>query len=372
MNEEHPTHELLDRLRRGGASRDEVLSVTRHLTRCNECRVAARSRIDLPAAAGALREQISGQGHPDLERELFPYADGTRREPAVTAHLTECARCRQDVEDLRLTVRRPVSRPHRAAWLVFATAAAIAAIIVSALVFPKRAVDVPAYEPPLATVKPDLESLTVSETIAVPEPEPVRTMRPEWAALVQRARGGESPAMPSVLRKLRRGADVLRGSATARALLAPAGIVVESQRPRFTWDIAGGERFEVWLFAEGREVARSGSLKEKAWTPQRPLRRGVTYTWEVQVERNGGETEVHPMPPAPPAEVHVLDAKLHEEIEEARRKHAGDHLLLALLYARAGLVAEAKAELGRVTSEEDVEAARRLRDNLETWSIVPS
>jgi hypothetical protein len=370
MNEEHPSHELLDRLRRGGASRDEVLAVTKHLTRCADCRTAARSRIDVPAAADALREQIAGHGHPDLERELFAYADGARRDPAVTAHLTECARCRQDVEDLRLTVRRPVRRPYRAAWLVFATAAAIAAVIIGTLLMPERAPEVPAFRPPVAVVKPNAP--TPLPSLPDPEPVHVRTMRPEWAELVERARGGEAPAMPSVLRKLRRSADVLRGSATARALLAPAGIVVESQRPRFTWDIAGGERFEVWLFAEGREVARSGSIKEKAWTPQRPLRRGVTYTWEVQVERNSGETEVHPMPPAPPAEVHVLDAKTQEEIEEARREHAADHLLLALLYARAGLVAEARAELGQVTSEKDVEAARRLRDDLDTWSIVPS
>ncbi|HYH07643.1 MAG TPA: hypothetical protein VEK11_11360 [Thermoanaerobaculia bacterium] len=370
MNE-HPTHELLDRLRRGGASRDEVLAVTRHLTGCSDCRAAARSRIDVAAAARALRGEVeAGSGHPDLERDLFLYADGARHDPSITAHLTECERCREDVADLRIPPRRPVRRPHHATWLVFATAAGIAAVIVGGVLI-RPEPEVAPFPPPAMVTKPHVTQPAPVPELPAPEPEPARSMRPEWAALIERARGGESPTMPAVLRRLRRGADVLRGSAAARALLSPAGIVVESQRPRFTWDVAGGERFEVWLFAEGREVARSGTLTQKAWTPQRPLRRGVTYTWELQVERKG-ESEVYPMPPAPPAEVHVLEAAVHQELEAARREHAGDHLLLGLLYARAGMIAEAHAELGRVTGEQDVAVARRLRDNLASWTVMSS
>ena len=373
MNE-HPNDELLDRFRRGGASREEVLAVMRHLTGCSDCRAAARSRIDIAAAARAMRGEIEAEsGHPDLERELFAYADGAHTSPAITVHLAECERCRQDVADLRFARRRaPARRTHHATWVVFATAAAIAAVIVGGVVMREQRTIAP-YAPPVMVTRPHVEVPTAVPPLPEVEPEPVNAgaIRPEWAALVERARGGEPPAMPAVLRRLRRGADVLRGSAAARALLAPAGTVVESQRPRFTWDVAGGERFEVWLFAEGREVARSGALTQKGWTPQRPLRRGVTYTWELQVERNG-ESEVYPMPPAPPAEVHVLDAAAHQEIEAARRERADDHLLLALLYARAGLLAEAHAELGRVTDEQDVEVARRLRNNLASWSVMPS
>ncbi|HJQ40896.1 MAG TPA: hypothetical protein VKB93_27475 [Thermoanaerobaculia bacterium] len=300
---------------------------------------------DLQRHVRAIREQIEGdleERHPDLELELFPYAAGSLRDEAIEAHLQTCVRCADDVRDLR-PVRRRSPVPYLAA------AAAVAAMAITALLLmrepsPRSAVEIP--RPPAVVRVP----------AAAPD---------EWAPLLRAARAGEMPSMPAVLRQMTQEGESLRGGSTAAESHAPAGVVVETQQPHFTWSANADERSVVSIFAGSEEVMRSGTIRGGRWTPQRPLRRGVTYSWEVRIE-TGDSARIVPSPPSPPASFHVLGADAHAELERARATRGNDHLLLALLYARAGLINAALEETERV-SDADRGVAEQLREVLTSW-----
>jgi hypothetical protein len=113
-------------------------------------------------------------------------------------------------------------------------------------------------------------------------------------------------------------------------------------------------------------VERSGTLIVPRWKPSNPLRRGRTYEWQVEVHDSG--THIIPAPPAPPAFFHVADADSVRQIEEARRTRPGDHLLLGVLYARAGMQREAMEELSPYTAQHPGDAnARGLLEAIRRW-----
>jgi len=58
-----------------------------------------------------------------------------------------------------------------------------------------------------------------------------------------------------------------------------------------------------------------------------------------------------PVPPAPEARFRVVDAKTADELARARRRYADSRLVLAVLYARAGLLDDADAELARLSAD---------------------
>lgn len=175
--------------------------------------------------------------------------------------------------------------------------------------------------------------------------------------------------MPDVLRSIQPDVDVLRGSTEASEVFRPAGAIVKSTRPELSWPAANDAQSVVQIFRGEEEVARSSILTTSRWRPEHSLRRGVTYTWQVRVTRNG-ETQILPAAPAPVAQFHVLDAAALAELEAAERDRAGDHLLLGILHARAGLPDGARQHLGRVTDPRDAEVARRVARELDSWRIA--
>jgi hypothetical protein len=265
----------------------------------------------------------AGDGHPDAATQLAPYVDDQLDDDQrdfVIAHLDICARCREDVDDLlevQLEMNRGAAarpRPRRYAWLAVAAAAAVAVVIAASFALRER-------------------TPRASKAAASP-----------YAALVAAAQRDGHLDPPPFIRELRPGAEVLRAPAgAAHAMPQPAGVVVESDRPLFSWDASAPGVVQV--FENQREIARSPRLHATRWTPDRPLPRGVTLAWQVEVERAGGDVEVIPAPPLPPALFRVIDAKSAADIEAARRRFPNDHLLAGILYARAGVQDRAMREL---------------------------
>ena len=175
--------------------------------------------------------------------------------------------------------------------------------------------------------------------------------------------------MPAVLRPMQSEADVLRGDAESSGTFSPAGIVVTAARPELSWPAGEGAQSIVQIFQDDDEVARSGVLTASHWTPERPLTRGRTYTWQVRVTQSGN-TQILPASPTPVARFNVIDAKTAAELESAGRAHPDDHLLLGILHARAGLDAEARAHLRRVTDPRDADVARRVLREIDSWRIA--
>jgi hypothetical protein len=108
-------------------------------------------------------------------------------------------------------------------------------------------------------------------------------------------------------------------------------------------------------------------LSTITWTPDRPLQRGLTYAWQVRVV---GQDVIIPSPPAPPALFRIVDEETASEAAEARRRFPGDHLLLGLLCARAGLRRCAADELAHHAADHLSDpSAQRLADSVREWQV---
>ena len=349
MNE-HLTADDLQRFRSGTMTPSGTAAAARHLATCDDCArdaaaLAARSTDD-----GWLARAVAGKAeHPESET-IVDFVRGTLdagQRRAVRDHLSACAMCSREVDELKMDVAFPAPRT------AFRIAAAIAAALVIAmawLLLIRRPASSPPHTPPVAR-QPQ---------------EPPRTA--EAKALVADALAGHLER-PRYFDELRPRPDVPRHEgwpgSSADAAMTPAGAVVESQTPQFAWT-ADGRSYIVTILDGSRIAQRSGTLSERRWTPPRPLPRGRTYEWQIEV--HDVATRIIPAPPAPPAFFRVADAASLQPIESARRDHPGDHLLLGVLYARAGLQREAEAELSRYTAQHPADAqARQLLASIGRW-----
>jgi hypothetical protein len=331
MMRSHATPDEIRALRRRALDPATVLDLTRHLGSCAACRALAGEQVSASPASP----------HPDLETELFVYVDGSADDltlgagqwEAIDEHVRDCARCREDVADLRSerlamtpAPRQPGHVLRRASpWIGLAAAAVIGLVFI--LPTPDRAVS-PAAQPHSAHVTP-----------AAP---PQR--RSDWESLVRAALQNGRIDPPATIRGLREQSENLRGAGDPKhAALAPTALVVAVTQPRFSWP-SNGETAVVSVFDGPNLVAQSAPVKGSEWTPGQPLRRGRVYAWQVELTSAGGRRIV-PLPPDPPAQFGIVDAPAWQAIEEARRARPGDHLLLGILEARAGLKREALDDL---------------------------
>ena len=93
-----------------------------------------------------------------------------------------------------------------------------------------------------------------------------------------------------------------------------------------------------------QRVVVSEALPKTSWQVRPALSAGRVYQWQVIATRKGEEIQA-PTPPAPPARFAVIAASEAAAITQARQRQPVPHLLLATLYARNALYAEAESEL---------------------------
>lgn len=285
----HLTSEDIDRFRRGRSSGSEVLALSRHLQQCDACSALARGEVDADAAAAGMRE------------------------------------------DFGIASVEPWSRR----WPLFAAAAAVALVLLAVMaMFARRTAPVPVR--------------TIVTQTAPPQPRSGGYGRADWDSLIAQARSSGRVEIPDDVRALRRAPDGFRGVATGpAATLLPSGDAIEEQRPRLQWTTSAAGPYVVRIFYGRDEVARSPMLSQPTWTPDRPLRRGRTYAWQVTAARD----VVIPSPPAPAALFHVIGEQAASDVAEARRRFPRDHLLIGVLCAHAGLRSCAQDELARYAAE---------------------
>jgi hypothetical protein len=306
----HVTAEVLDRFARGDLDDRDLMEVLHHLENCESCARAGEAR-----AAGDL-----------------------------SALRTE------------MTTELPARRP-AFAWALPA-AAAIAIAITAALLRPRdRAID---PVPPVAVATASSAPVTVMEPPAPPAAAVETIRRPEWQRIVDEAVASGRLAFPAELAALQAPFDTVRGGTGREERVSPAAVIVDEVRPTFTWPSREGGTYTLFVFDDEREVLRSGPLQDPRWTPARDLPRDRTLTWQVEV--SGPEPfETIPSPPSPPAMFRIVSEREHQELAEARERHGRDDLLLAVLYARSGMRAEAMAALTRAAAAND--AAKRILDH---------
>lgn len=130
------------------------------------------------------------------------------------------------------------------------------------------------------------------------------------------------------------------------AVISPVGVVVVDNRPVFRWrELAGASHYQVAVLdTEYRPILTSPRLADTEWMPAQPLPRGKIYTWYVVAYRDGQEVQT-PKPPDAEARFRVLGQKEAEELLHLRQKYATSPLVLSVIYARYGLVEEARQQL---------------------------
>jgi len=345
MDNHHVSIDDLGRLARRELAPDTVMTVARHIHECAACAEYARRTMqahDVPEAFG-----LDDVGHPT---DLDDYVDGGGADrEAITAHLEWCVSCREDADDL-FAMRAQMRKARRTPFVYAAAAAAI--IAVGGVTFFERAPArvVPPRHQPTGTPPPRVAARAPYE-------------RAEWETAVNDAVHSGAVAAPRVVRDLRSSLDAFRGNTHASiATLAPAGVLIESTRPAFTWTASHNARYVVSVYDRDRAVATSGSIAIAAWTPRKDLARGRTFTWQVEVF-HGAKSDVIPAPPSPPAMFRIVDSATARELDDARALYPGDHLLLGILYARAGLQTRAEEEL-RAAHTPD---SSRILDSVQRW-----
>jgi putative zinc finger protein len=172
-----------------------------------------------------------------------------------------------------------------------------------------------------------------------------------------------APKSPLLAGLSRKGSSLMGGADEGPrfAIIEPAGKVLLANRPAFKWTrLVGAEGYVVEVYdAQFNLVSSSPLLSSLSWTaPQ--LARGQVYSWQVKAVK-GGQEFIAPSPPAPDAKFRILDQAVAAEIARARRDYASSHLLLGLLYARAGLLDEAEREFSALqNANPDSDAPRKL------------
>jgi hypothetical protein len=373
----------------------ELLGVDDHLAECRECRylIDSASRNDAIGLYADLAVGAAVGSHLSFDQSAA-YVDGLltgEERRMIEDHIASCARCApltSDLRDFRNEIAPELDREYRprgaameaqAGWLDRIAAALRAPLLkIPSWIYAATALSLLAvtvwmakltstqmvYAPP-----PPMPSPSVNPAPPTPDTAHALVRLNDGGSLLTldargRLAGGDqwpseyrrmaedalsnqrAPRSPLLAGLSRRGSSLMGVDDEGRrfAIIEPAGKVLLADRPAFKWTWLGGaEGYVVEVYdAQFNLVLSSPLLKGLSWTAPR-LARGQVYSWQVKAIRSGQEF-IAPRPPAPQAKFRILDQAAAAEIFRARRDYASSHLLLGLLYSRAGLLAEAEHE----------------------------
>lgn len=370
--DEHLSGDRLGAYARRALSPAELLAADDHLSSCDECRARLRGGDPVAAWANLRAELGASEGAEHLRYEdLAAWVDGALADverEIVGAHLEACPRCAAEAEELRgaqAELRagheyRPSRRGVAVGRVVLPwssllqVAAAVGLLALGLWVFrgqlgPRTA----RVEPVRSTPTPESPGEALSDSgrqVSLDQGGRVLGLEGFPAEVQSRVASALSSrrVAASDLSELRGGPQQLMGPAAAPAsfrLVSPVGTVVEATQPTLRWQpLAGASSYKVTVLDKDLAlVAESPELKETTWRVARSLDRGRTYGWQVAA-RKGAAAVVVPAPPDPDARFRVLEAGRARAIAAARRG-GESHLVLGVLYAEAGLLGDAEAEL---------------------------
>ena len=429
---EHLSPAQIENYRRRNLTPNELLGVDDHLAACVECRQRIETALSYGAGEVALYSQLSVEAgalsHLTFEQRAGYIDDlltGDDRR-MVKDHLDSCARCAMAADDLRAfrneiapelgyecrSSRASVEVVKATGWREriaarFSTtffkspapafgAALAVLLLVAAGWMGWRALQKRESRPPIATASPTpAPSVPLNSSSPIPESRPLLAqlndgggrvtldgqgrlsgldhLPPEYQLRVKQAlivqRVEKSPLLAGLNLP---GSSLMGGDEEGNrfAVSEPVGTVILTASPTFRWSkLQGATSYVVEIYdAQFNPSSSSPLLTGAGWTAP-PLTRGQVYSWQIKAIRNGQEF-IAPQPPAPQAKFRILDQATADEIARARRDYASSHLLLGLLYARAGLIAEAGQEFRALQkANPDSDVARKL---LASVSHLPS
>jgi hypothetical protein len=378
----------------------------------------------LRADAASLSGADGASGHLSFD-QIAGYVDeslAASERHLIADHLASCAQCARESDDLRAFKAEPLSQPGRvpaaesavsAKWWdrlrarfgplslapAFGWALAALLLIVLAGWLIRFARDRKPSELTEKTVTPMPSTLLTPSLVPQPIPSPntpdvplvaqlndnggqvmldrqgdvkgLGDLPPAYRQMVKDALMKQRLGRPSTLDELNRRSSSLMGADDEGhqfSLTNPVGKVVLTARPVFKWTpLDGAAGYVVEVFdGQFNLIAKSGEVTITRWVTAQSLARGQTYSWQVKSIQHGQQVQA-PKPPAPQARFRVLDTQQADEIAHARRTYAKSHLMLGLLYARAGLLDEAARELRALqTANPNSDVPRRLLASLQS------
>jgi len=198
---------------------------------------------------------------------------------------------------------------------------------------------------------------------------------------------------PEILSQLRGDPGLLRDGQQSGgepfALLSPAGTVVLDDRPIFRWQaLSGATAYIVSVFdADFNRVAKSEMLETTQWQVSQSLRRGAVYSWQVSALMDGKEIRellalprepllnlkdkkevTSPSKPSPDVRFKIIESAKEAELQRIKKIYPNSHLALGVLYAQAGLRADAEREfLALARANPRAIVAKNLLRSVRAW-----
>jgi anti-sigma factor RsiW len=402
---DHLSQQQIERYRERQVPPEELLQVDDHLSRCPACRAQLASSFDMRAASGgATSPRLAGSredsafpraslrpGHVTYE-QLEAFIDGKATDAeneALRAHVDSCRVCAGELRDMsdfkaELTVswkKHPKAKekwwvglgalrltPSRIALALVVSAAIVLAVAVErkslSLAPPRKTASVenaPTNAPSLNHARNERLTANLSSFEAA-----IDGLPPEERASALFAYSHQIIAAPEVLARLRGRQQTLLGESQPGRrfeVLAPLGELVSDTRPIFRWQsLTGATGYAVAIFdADLNPVQSSPTLLATQWTPNRPLKRGQVYQWQVTATLSDGNSLTSPSPPSPEAKFQVLDQEKADQLAQFQRAHAESYVALGILYAQAGLLEQGQHELQQVPrNDPDHDLAQNL------------
>jgi hypothetical protein len=178
---------------------------------------------------------------------------------------------------------------------------------------------------------------------------------------------------PAVLDDLKGVRGALKGNKDSGSnfqLLSPPKTVIAEDRPTFRWTpLEGASSYQVQIGdPRGNESADSGQLSpgRTNWTPPKPLKRGIVYTWIV-IATVGGEEITSPSPSAPEMRFKVIEKDKVNQLAQLKSEYQS-HLALGIFYAREGMIEEAQREFRLLAKDNpDSPVVARLLHSIQSW-----
>jgi hypothetical protein len=395
---------------------DELLRIDEHLSNCDECFSNMQQHLNSDPTAASFADVLTAVGPDDGHlsyEQLAGYVDRTLggvENEIVEVHSGGCELCSLQLDDLRqikagIRSQTPLQTSRPGFWEQITNAISIkwAAPVLAALLLAFAGLMwYGTSNKPVEEVRViDQQNRNADQEIRLPEATPdlpanaeTSTNEPlhhvtaslvdaggkieldengnvtginagRFAQTIKSALAGQDIPISTDARNLRSSAGVLMGGSNDGVpfkVSGPVGKIVVSDRPQFTWgSVDGADSYTVSIYDDNySKVATSPPLKQPAWTPGTPLRRGAFYKWQVTALKNGEEIK-SPVRPAPDARFKVLDVSAASDIETAKRQAGTSHLLLGIVYAKAGLIAEAEREFQALLKQNpNSELAKRL------------
>lgn len=178
----------------------------------------------------------------------------------------------------------------------------------------------------------------------------LESLKPNYQQMVKTVLKRERVEISPTLQELSRKTGALMGNNPdnpAFLLLDPVGVVLLADSPSFHWQLLNGATsYTVGIYdANFNEVATSDLLTKVEWTLPNSLEHGQVYYWQVTAMMEGRKITTSP------AKFKIIAQPDLDELAEFQRTQSDSHLVLGILYARAGVLAEAESEFKKLLNE---------------------